>query len=303
MRAVKLILVVLTILGMVLGVSYASVKILKPKSSGLFVESNPPSEVFIDGVSAGKTPYEIVRKPGEIVLRLVPEGKIDDPKSYETRITLGAGIKTIVKREFGDSDETSSGEIISFEKIAKDEAALAVISIPDAAQIMVDGLVRGFSPYKTSSISPGDHNLIISSNGYSERTVPIKVVSGYKLTAIIKLPLASDQQLPSPTPKSDLNLPNDMEKTQIEIGKTPTGFLRVRTEPTTTSPEAGRVSPGDKFDLIEESKDGDWYRIEFLKGKEGWVSSQYAKKTEVSSSLSKSKSPSPSPTPKSTPKT
>ena len=62
----------------------------------------------------------------------------------------------------------------------------------------------------------------------------------------------------------------------ITIQETPTGFLRVRKEPTVSSEEIGRVNPGETFTLIEE-KTG-WYKIELKDKQEGWVSSQYAKK-------------------------
>jgi uncharacterized protein YgiM (DUF1202 family) len=59
---------------------------------------------------------------------------------------------------------------------------------------------------------------------------------------------------------------------------TPTGFLRVRKEASTTAEEIGRVNPGEFFRLLDEQNS--WYKIEFQTDKEGWVSGQYAQKFE-----------------------
>ena len=67
-----------------------------------------------------------------------------------------------------------------------------------------------------------------------------------------------------------------MTKSSILIKDTPTGFLRVREEPAITASEEARVKPGDQFDLLEENSG--WFKIEYEKGKQGWVYSQYAEK-------------------------
>ena len=64
----------------------------------------------------------------------------------------------------------------------------------------------------------------------------------------------------------------------VLIKETPTGWLRVRGEPSTVGAEVGRVNPGEKYTLLEE-KDG-WFQIEYEEGKNGWISGQYAEKTE-----------------------
>jgi len=68
------------------------------------------------------------------------------------------------------------------------------------------------------------------------------------------------------------------KKTIITIQDTPTGFLRVREEPSIEASEEAQVKPGDTFGLLDE-KDG-WYKINYEGKKEGWVYGQYAKKTE-----------------------
>jgi hypothetical protein len=291
MKGIKLVLITIGILAIVILAFLFLVGYLSPKNAGIQVDSKPASSVFIDGIQVGRTPYEATRTPGEIVLKLVPESTDKTLVPFETKVTVGSGIKTIVRREFGETEEKSSGEIISFEKIGGQDASLSLVSWPDAAQISIDGSVRGFAPYKISSIVAGEHQIIISAPGYQERTLSLKTYTGYKLTAVVKLAGGGGSiATPTPNPQSEENT----QVTVVEILSTPTGFLRVRKEPSSGASEIGRVKPGQKFDLLEESDKKDWYKIEYEKGKEGWISAQYARKV----------SPSPTPTskPSSTPK-
>jgi len=69
-----------------------------------------------------------------------------------------------------------------------------------------------------------------------------------------------------------------MAKPYVLIKETPTGWLRVRMEPSTTATEAAKVNPGEKYPLLEEK--GGWYKIRYSGDKEGWISAQYATKFE-----------------------
>ena len=60
----------------------------------------------------------------------------------------------------------------------------------------------------------------------------------------------------------------------VVISATPTGWLRVRSEPNLNATEIAKVNTGESFTFLEE-KDG-WYKIALKDGKDGWVSSQYA---------------------------
>lgn len=52
--------------------------------------------------------------------------------------------------------------------------------------------------------------------------------------------------------------------------------LNVRGEPSAKAPILGRVQSGDRLTLLEER--GEWYRVEWSAGREGWVSARYARK-------------------------
>jgi len=277
MKKTKAIVVGLFLTVFLILLTFFLVGSFKPKAAGILIETTPNAQVFIDGERMGKTPFELTREPGEVIIKLVPEST-DIPLSiFETKLELVSGIKTVVKREFAETEEESAGIIISFEKTNKKETSAAIISIPDASQISIDGLVRGFTPFKTTNILPTDHEIIVTAPGYKEGKYLVKTVEGYKLTAVVKL---------SPDEESEEETEEEKEEViEVEILDTPTGFLRVRSEPSTAGAEVARVEPGEKFFLLEEDRDSGWFKIEFEDEDEstasGWISDQYAKKVKA----------------------
>jgi uncharacterized protein YgiM (DUF1202 family) len=303
-KKIRIVVLILVVLILVIFAVLFFVGYFRPKGAGILVESVPTSNVYIDGEQVGRTPYKETRSPGEIALRLVPDSFDEPLVPYVNRITLVSGVETVVRREFGSTDETSAGEVLSFEKVGGDEASLSVISTPDSAQIAINDTTRAFTPYKTSALTPGKHELRVSSSGYSERSISLKTFKGYKLTAIIQL---SQSDLPQKEEEVvvEEGVEEEPEEILIEILSTPTDFLRVRSEPSTLGREVGQVEPGDQFVLLEEDEASGWFKIEFGEDEEGdvtktgWVSNQYAEKIneeseeEVSTLTS---TPSPSPT-------
>ena len=298
MKKVKVAGLVTVLVALIIGGVFFLVGYLRPKGAGISIETNPPATIFIDGAQVGRTPYEEVRKAGEVVVKLVPDSFETPLAPYETRVTLASGVKTVIMREFGESADTSSGEIISFERVGGDEASLAVVSIPDVAQISIDGQIRGFAPYKISSLSPGEHELTISLSGYVQKTLFVRTYPGHKLTAVVKL--APSGEVPKEDEvKEEEVLAEEEERIEVEILPTGVGFLRVRSEPSTLAEELARVTPGERYRFLEEDGDTGWFKIEYEEGKEGWISGQYAKKAEeeeISPSPSPTASPSATPT-------
>ena len=271
-KALKISLIILSILLVSFAIFFISGKI-KPKKAGILVETTPTSAVFVNSVQVGKTPYMGTFDPGEIDLKLVPEASDKPLIVFETRLLLSSGIQTVVKREFGETIDLSGGEIISFEKTGEGGPSIAVVTDPDSAQISIDGKAYGFAPYKTSQVTASAHQVAVSLNGYAERMVNVKAISGYKLTLIVKLAKDVNKVEPTPTPAA-----TPKPEVKVEILSTPNGFLRVRESSSTTSGEIARVNPKDQFILIEESENKSWYKIEYQTGQFGWISSQYAKK-------------------------
>ncbi len=283
MRRLKITIFVLIGLGLIVGIILFIIGILSPKAAGILIETSPESSVFIDNVLIGRTPLKEVRKPGEIVIKLVPESFEKPLVPYETKVNLVSGVETVITWEFAESDKESSGEIISFEKAPQNESSLSVVTIPDSAQVAIDSSIRAFAPYKTSTLGPGDHTLVVSAQGYLERSLKVRTYSGYKLTAVVKLSPEPETPEEEKTEEESVQGEEEEKVVEVEILSTPTGFLRVREEPSTLSDEVARVKPGERYKFIEQDEESGWFKIEYLPAEEdkpaqaGWISDTYSK--------------------------
>ena len=265
--------------------------------SGLLVEGNPQAQVFIEGKEVGTTPYEDKKlTPGEIAVRLVPQASGSGLlASWEGKIRLTPGIQTIISRNFTETLASSSGYLLSFDKLGGSSAALSVVSVPDAAGVKVDGQYQGFTPVALQSLSPGDHQVLLSAPGYVDQLIGAKAIAGYRLIVSAQLaqlpsPAGASSSSAAPAPSSTPAPPGSSPapspqpsfppKPYVLIQDTPTGWLRVRTDPSTSASEAAKVNPGQSFPYKDTSSDGNWYQIEYQAGSLGWVSAQYAKKVE-----------------------
>ncbi|MBI2405904.1 PEGA domain-containing protein [Candidatus Microgenomates bacterium] len=244
-------------------------------SAGILIETEPTATVFLDGEQVGTTPFRAERKPSEVTVKLIPFAQGSPLVPFETKVTLVSGIETVIKRSFGPTDDESSGEVLLFEKMGGRAATVAIVSTPDAAQVSLDGKTIGFTPRKIDEAGPGQHTLRLAAEGYSPREMNIQTVAGYKLTIIAKL-----AKLPEVQSEQKEQVSTQQKVQLVEILTTPTGFLRVRTEPSTTATESARVTPGKRYTLLEENEDKSWYKIEYEEGKTGWISAQYTKKVE-----------------------
>jgi hypothetical protein len=288
MRKVRIIIIALIIAGLISGITLFVIGYFNPKGAGIYVETNPAASVFIDSEQVGRTPYRSTLKSGEITIRLVPESFETPLAPYETKVNLVSGIETVVTYEFAETQDLSAGDVLSFEKVSKDETSIAVITDPESAQVLIDGQVRGFAPFKTSTLVPGEHSLTLVSTGYLDRTINIKAEKGYKLTVISKL--APDLTAPAEEVLSEIApMEEEVEEEVVEMVKilpTGVGFLRVREEPSTLGEEIARVEPGETYKLISTDEDTGWYEIEFEEAtddtetKTGWISNQYAELVE-----------------------
>ncbi len=273
----------------------------------LKVTTSPSTTIFLDNRHLGRVPYEDKVPEGEYTVKLVPETATEPVISWQGKIKIVRNLLTYINADLADSEFSSSVDILWLEKIPSKSSELSVITNPDGATVSLDGDVKGASPIVVADVVPGDHTVTIVSPGFLPRTLKIKTTSGYKLLANIKLALApggtqisptqsvasqsatptvkpgarvSPQTSPSPTASvsSTPKTTADPPKPFALIKDTPTGFLRVRMEPTTAATEAAKVYPGDKFTIFD-TKSG-WYQIEYDGTNKGWISSQYATKVE-----------------------
>jgi hypothetical protein len=282
MRVFKTLFVVLVSLSILVFATLFLVGYFRVKPGGILVDTSPMSSVYVNGVLVGKTPYVGTREAGQITLKLVPDNVGQELVPYETKITLVSGVQTVVRRAFAQTEEESSGDVISFEKEISGKASLIVISIPENAEVSIDGISQGFSPFKTSSILAAQHQITVRAPGYTDRTMICKTQVGYRLTVFAKLAKTSETNesgiAPTPTPEP---------KTYVQILSTPTGFLRVRTQPGVAGEEIAEVKPGEKYLYLDEDVATGWFEIQYKdpapglpNGVTGWVSGQFAKKIE-----------------------
>src|SRR5579859_3169815 len=143
----------------------------KTKLASLEVDSNVNLPVYVDGQSVGNTPYTATFPVKQITIGV---------GSYETRVDLTSGVKTVIKRDFSQDMKNSSGMIASFEKNDSSGSTLAVVTNPDGALINFDGMAEGPAPINVNS-TDGDHKLEVSALGYETSDLSIKLVNGYKL--------------------------------------------------------------------------------------------------------------------------
>lgn len=249
--------------------------------SGLKILSTPTASIFLNEKLIGKTPFDDKYSSGEYILKLIPEGISSQTVSWQGKINLNPQVLTYVNRELGTSELTSAGEILTLEKISQSQAQLAVTSQPDGATVILDGQEKGNTPLVATEVTLGDHEVAVSSPGFTTRTVRISAVTGFKLSASIQLALAPGAEaVPTgtATASSLTTKTTEVAKPYVLIKDTPTGFLRVRMEPSLSATEAAQVKPSEKYPYLDE-KTG-WFKIKYEGEKSGWVSASYAQKVE-----------------------
>lgn len=246
----------------------------------LKIISSPTASVFLNSALIGKTPYEDKYKVGEYLLKLIPETTATDTASWNGKINIYKNSLTYVNRELGSSDIASSGEIFTTAKMTKKpqnagSGEVYIETEPQGAIITLDSDEKGVAPAIMENVLRGDHELSVFMPGFFRRTQKVNVDPGYRVNAAFKLAIDQSSSLAKATEDKQATDSAKTTKTKIIIRDTPTGWLRVREEPSLNASESGKVNPGESFDLIDE-QDG-WYKIK-IDGKEGWVSSQYSSK-------------------------
>lgn len=260
----------------------------------LKIVSSPSAGIFIDNLGIGKTPYEDKYKVGEYLIKLIPEGDATTTASWQGKVKIYKNSLTYVNRELGATDINSAGEVFTVTAMESKPSdsnygEIYVESDPTGAIVYLDNDEKGVAPLVLADVNKGDHELSVFMPGFFRRTQKINIDPGYRVNASFKLAIDQNQR-PTPTPQASesASLSNSKEssssatskstagKESLIVNDTPTGFLRVRSEPTVNASESAQVKPGEKYTILDE-KSG-WYKINYEQGKEGWVSGQYVTK-------------------------
>lgn len=292
-RKVVFFLVIIGILLIIGGV----IKLLAtraPREGELRVDASPTVSVFLDNKHIGRTPLREKVTAGEYTIRLVADSTTETVAPWQAKISVGANLLTFVNAVLSDSELSSAVDVLWLEKSVVGKPELSVVTNPDGASVVLDDVTKGITPLTISDMTAGDHTLTVTSPGFLTRTMKVKLTSGYKLIASMKLALSATGSQPvdpstasssattvpslTPTPGGTASSSATPQKPYVTIKDTPTGFLRVRLEPSTSSTEAARVNPGEKYHMFNAQTG--WYQISYDGTNKGWISSQYADKTE-----------------------
>lgn len=258
---------------------------LGKKKAAVKLDAYPRAKVFIDGKEAGTTPYSNPSiASGEVSFKLVPEATFS--AFWEKRITLNPATETVINWGFDSDPNFETGEVLYLEKTTlKDKSGLTVTCIPDGCSVTVDGQMRGFAPLTLEDVGEGAKKIVISLPGYKTKEITARAITNYRLVAEVKLAkeVATEEEISNEEEKTDDDKTiavdeGDIERPYVLVKDTPTGWLRVRLEPSANATEAAKVDPGKKFSLLDE--ESGWYKIEYEKDKEGWISGRYAEKFE-----------------------
>lgn len=294
-RKVAFLLVFLVLVAGVVGV----VRVLRgssTKQGELRVESASAVGIFLNDKHLGRTPFRDKVTAGEYTIKLVPEGTAQQLASWQGPITVGANLLTYVNADLSESELSSAVDVLWLEKISGKNSELSITTNPDGATLLVDDESKGITPLTTTDVAPGDHSVVLRSQGFMDRTLKIKTTPGYRVIVNLKLALATGSAIPQGggSPAPGVGLPGSSASTKtatssagggmepakpfVIIKDTPTGFLRVRMGPTTDATEAARVNPGEKYHMVD-SQNG-WYQINYDGANSGWISGQYAERVE-----------------------
>lgn len=232
------------------------------QKSGISILSTPSeAAVFLDGVEAGKTPFEdknLAVKEYDVKLE-----KAD--LLWLGKVKLTSGTVTVINRDLAKDPASQSGEVLTLDK----GRGMTIISNPAESEIEIDGKVYGKTPLSVN-LDTGEHTILISHPNYLKRSIRANLADKFNLTISVDLSL-SEADL------TTISSPKTYEAAQVEVLQTPTGFLRVRDKGSLKGLEIARVNVGDKLILLEELSS--WDRVRLSDGTEGFVSSAYVKKT------------------------
>jgi len=256
----------------------------------LKIDSSPVSSVFIDNVAMGKTPFEERYKVGEYMIKLIPEGVATDTASWSGKVVVEKNIITYINIELGSSDLTTAGEIFTMKKSKTAKSGKGEIYVetePAGAIVSLNSDEKGVTTLLLEDVPSGVHELSVFMPGFFKRTEKVNVNPGYRIYAKFKLAVDQSQKFISDNEDKQTSTESSQikEKKYVIVAETPTGWLRVRVNPSLSASESAKIKKGERYELLEE-KEG-WYKIKFNGNKEGlvegefdegWISSSYARK-------------------------
>ncbi len=142
--------------------------VLMSDSGTLDVSSNPSgAEVFVNGISRGRTPCRVDRIPGGSV---TVEVKADGFQPQSQSVSLAAG------------------EVQKIEATLKPlPGTLRVVSIPDGARVYVNDEFKGEAPYDLANAQPGTYRVRVEKPGHEPMARNVAIEKGASVTEEFRL--------------------------------------------------------------------------------------------------------------------
>jgi serine/threonine-protein kinase len=125
--------------------------------------------VFVDGVAHGNTPARVSLNAGSHILELRGRGV---PRSIPVTVTAGTEAS-----QYLELPETPS------------VGSLLVQSDPPGARVSVDGVDRGAAPASVADLTPGEHEVVLQSEGGTPVRQKVNIQAG--VTASILAPVVA----------------------------------------------------------------------------------------------------------------
>lgn len=144
-----------------------------------------------------------------------------------------------------------------------------------AGLIILIIIVGGYMGYlwRLNSISSGPINSNPPPSDSQLITEPIYPATGTSTPATDTTPSLAAEAPGTPATSTASSTPPAAPVTQLKVNSTPTGYLNVRSLPSTSGTIIAKVHPGDVY--IYTAVQPGWYQITLTDGTSGWVSAQY----------------------------
>lgn len=233
-------------------------------------------KVYLDGKDAGSTPYKSNNLlPGKHQIRLVSP---DESETYQSEVEVLRRSTTVLNWQFASGEYSAGGYTLSLEPTGDKRSSLIVNSSPNQATLILDKEVKGFTPIQLLDIGEGQKPLLLSFPGHQTIPIMVRSILGYRLILQATLPKTiTSISTPSPSSNTSSIPSTTLTSAKIIIKSTETGWLRVRQQPSSASPEIARVNTGESLPLLGEQSG--WYQTQTTGGITGWVKADYVEKS------------------------
>ena len=199
-----------------------------------------------------------------------------DPNKFKFDLTITTVKTPTEKVKYGDQVVAEitikNNSPISLYESSDFEPIMTKVGNEDFSKFFVNGVWSG--PKQTKIMAEGTSIRPGESKTFQVRVgVPLhfdKQTEKFHLVNILgEVYAGSEFEVTLDVNKSDLDV--------IEIANTPVGYLNVREQANTSSKVVTKVSPGQRFVVLERSGSS-WVKIDAGANGQGWISTQYTKK-------------------------